>query len=149
MKKIIKSRIFLVIITMIICISGTLYAANTYKASDVIYNASDGTSMNVNDALNNIYQITKLGDATADNILKGKTAVVQGKLITGSLQKNIVGNFSAAISIQAYDYYDSRSSTLNFQYKNGSVTLTNADYLSSKDDRRYSFRITGVSISGL
>ena len=88
MKKIIKSRIFLVIITMIICISGTLYAANTYKASDVIYNASDGTSMNVNDALNNIYQITKLGDATADNILKGKTAVVQGKLITGTGSDN-------------------------------------------------------------
>ena len=55
MKKIIKSRIFLVIITMIICISGTLYAATTYKASDVVYNASDGTSMNVNDALNKLY----------------------------------------------------------------------------------------------
>ena len=55
MKKVIKSRIFLVIITMIICISGTLYAANTYKATDVVYNASDGTSMNVNEALNELY----------------------------------------------------------------------------------------------
>ncbi len=62
MKKIIKSRIFLVIITMIICISGTLYAANTYKASDVIYNASDGTSMNVNDALNNLYSVKKISN---------------------------------------------------------------------------------------
>ena len=55
MKKVIKSRIFLVIITIIICISGTLYAATTYKASDVVYNASDGTSMNVEDALNELY----------------------------------------------------------------------------------------------
>ena len=55
MKKVIKSRIFLVIITMIICISGTLYAATEYYASDVVYNASDGTSMTVNDALNELY----------------------------------------------------------------------------------------------
>ena len=149
MKKLIRSRIFLVIICGIVFTSIGAYAATTYKASDVIYASSDGTSMNVNDALNDIYNIKKLGNATAGDIASGKTAVVQGKLITGSLQKNTVGNFSAAISIQAYDYYDSRSSTLNFQYKNGSVTLTNADYLSSKDDRRYSFRITGVSISGL
>ena len=149
MKKLIRSRIFLVIICGIVFTSIGAYAATAYKASDVIYASSDGTSMNVNDALNDIYNIKKLGNATAGDIASGKTAVVQGKLITGNLQKNTVGNFSAAISIQAYDYYDSRSSTLNFQYKNGSVTLTNADYLSSKDDRRYSFRITGVSISGL
>ena len=149
MKKLIRSRIFLVIICGIVFTSIGAYAATTYKASDVVYNASGGTETNVENALNDIYNIKKLGNATAGDIASGKTAVVQGKLITGSLQKNTVGNFSAAISIQAYDYYDSRSSTLNFQYKNGSVTLTNADYLSSKDDRRYSFRITGVSISGL
>ena len=78
MKKIMKSRIFLVIITMIICISGTLYAAVTYKASDVVYNASDGTSMTVNEVLNDIYKIKSSGDATANDILNGKTAVVKG-----------------------------------------------------------------------
>ena len=55
MKRVIKSRIFLVIITMIICISGALYAANNYKASDVLYTSSDGTSMTVDDALNDLY----------------------------------------------------------------------------------------------
>ena len=55
MKKILKSKIFLVITTMIICISGTLYAATKYYASDVVYNASDGTSMTVSDALNELY----------------------------------------------------------------------------------------------
>ena len=149
MKKLIRSRIFLVIICGIVFTSIGAYAATAYKASEISYTPSGGTETNVENALNDIYNIKKLGDATASDIASGKTAVVQGKLITGSLQKNTVGNFSAAISIQAYDYYDSRSSTLNFQYKNGSVTLTNADYLSSKDDRRYSFRITGVSISGL
>ena len=69
MKKIMKSRIFLVIITMIICISGTLYAAATYKATDVVYNASDGTSMNVNDALNDLYEKNTNSQITDVNIL--------------------------------------------------------------------------------
>ena len=55
MKKLIKSRIFLVIITTIIVASVSVYAATTYKASDVIYNSSNGTSMNVSDALNELY----------------------------------------------------------------------------------------------
>ena len=55
MKKIMKSRIFLVIIITIIVASVSVYAATTYKATDVIYKASDGTSMNVNDALNELY----------------------------------------------------------------------------------------------
>ena len=55
MKKVIKSRIFLIVILCIISCSIGVYAATIYKASDVVYNASDGTSMNVNDALNDLY----------------------------------------------------------------------------------------------
>ena len=55
MKKVIKSRIFLVIITTIIVASISVYAATTYNATDVLYTASDGTSMTVNDALNELY----------------------------------------------------------------------------------------------
>ncbi len=55
MKKVIKSRIFLVIIITIIVTSVSVYAATTYKATDVVYKASDGTSMNVNEALNELY----------------------------------------------------------------------------------------------
>lgn len=55
MKKVIKNRIFLILICGIIFISVGIYAATTYKASDVIYNASDGSSMSVNDALNDLY----------------------------------------------------------------------------------------------
>ena len=55
MKKVIKSRIFLVTICGIIFTSVGAYAAVTYKASDVLYTSSDGTSMTVNDALNDLY----------------------------------------------------------------------------------------------
>ena len=72
MKKIIKNRIFLVIITIIICISGTLYATTTYKATDVVYNASDGTSMNVNDALNELYEKTSCSTGNYDIVVKGR-----------------------------------------------------------------------------
>ena len=73
MKKVIKSRIFLVIITMIICISGTLYAATKYYASDVVYNASDGASMTVSDALNELYN--KNGDKGYYYSYKNGTAI--------------------------------------------------------------------------
>ena len=54
MKKVIKNRIFLVIICGIIFTSIGVFAANTYKASDILYTSSDGISMNVNDALNDL-----------------------------------------------------------------------------------------------
>ena len=56
MKKIIKNKIFLIVLLCIISCGIGAYAATTYKASDVVYNASDGTSMNVNDALNDLYK---------------------------------------------------------------------------------------------
>ena len=56
MKKVIKSRVFLVIITTIVVASVSIYATNVYNATDVFYNASDGTSMNVSDALNELYE---------------------------------------------------------------------------------------------
>ena len=59
MKKIIKNKIILIVILCIISCGIGVYAATTYKASDVVYNASDGTSMNVEDALNNLYDKSK------------------------------------------------------------------------------------------
>lgn len=59
MKKMLRSRIFLVIVTLIIGISGTLYAANSYNANAIVYNSSDGTSKNVNEALNDLYTKSK------------------------------------------------------------------------------------------
>ena len=55
MKRITKNKIILIVILCIISCSIGVYAATIYKATDVVYNASDGTSMNVNDALNELY----------------------------------------------------------------------------------------------
>ena len=55
MKKVIKSRIFLIIVLCIISCGIGVYAAVTYNATDVLYTSSDGTSMTVNDALNDLY----------------------------------------------------------------------------------------------
>ena len=85
MKKVIKSRIFLIIVLCIISCGIGVYAAVTYNATDVLYTSSDGTEMTVESALNDIYQIKKIGTALANDILAGKTAVVQGKLITGTM----------------------------------------------------------------
>ena len=59
MKKVIKSRIFLIIVLCIISCGIGVYAAVTYNATDVLYTSSDGTSMTVNDALNDLYANSK------------------------------------------------------------------------------------------
>ena len=144
MKKIIKSRIFLVIITMIICISGTLYAASTYKATDVIYNASDGTSMNVNEALNDLYKKKNetdnsffpfecKGDITLTNsftttitIETGNIDITKYKIVGGTTQ---VTNWDTTVNQQGLTTYTSSSI---ISCTNGittvKITITNYTY---------------------
>lgn len=55
MKKVLKNRIFIIITTMIMCVSGTLYAANKYQANQVIYSKKDGTTIDLNTALDELY----------------------------------------------------------------------------------------------
>ncbi len=55
MKKLIKSRIFLIIICGIVFTGLGVYASNIYNSTDVLYTSSDGTSMTVSDALNELY----------------------------------------------------------------------------------------------
>ena len=143
MKKVIKSRIFLVIICGIIFTSVGAYAAVTYKASDVLYTSSDGTSMTVNDALNDIYQIKTLGDATASDILNGKTAIVQGKLVTGNVEVPDgtyyinVGVNAAYNNVSAWSLAASRSATyvIKLVIENGSATVSwySASYVGNAD----------------
>ena len=54
MKKLLTSRIFIVIITALICITGSVYAANLISSSEVSYRSS-----NVQNALDDLY--TKVG----------------------------------------------------------------------------------------
>lgn len=96
MKKFAKNNVLGFILGILLC-SGIVYAAS-YLASDVVYDPTDETwkVSNVKEALDSLYSIKKelisiksLGDATAFDIKKGKTAVVNGKLITGTASNSI------------------------------------------------------------
>lgn len=92
MKKIIKMEVIVSFLLGIVLYGGIVCAAS-YYAKDVSYQSSDETweVSNVNDAINDLYRITTLGDATASDIATGKTAVVKGKLVTGTMGINLDG----------------------------------------------------------
>lgn len=96
MKKILKSRIFTIIITTIVVASGTLYAATLYNATDISYKPSSGESMNVNEALDDLYAKSKENDdkykvysfTNEDATVSGTHAdYTDGKWIVMSYQK--------------------------------------------------------------
>ena len=104
MKKTINKDILFGIVIGIILCGGVICGTNVYESYEVEYSSTDASweVSNVGDALNSLYSVkneldnTKtalnnlksLGDATTSDIVKGKTAIVQGKLVTGSLNSN-------------------------------------------------------------
>lgn len=102
MKKIIKSRIFLVIITAILCTGITVYATSTYQASQVEY--KDGKKVDA--ALNELYtkattykNLSVSTTAKAEDIISGKTAYDNlGNLITGNISADCVSSSFATDS---------------------------------------------------
>ena len=84
MKKIIVSNIFCFLLGIILC-SGIVFASNMYKASDIIYtNDINDEVKNVNEALDDLNNKIKVGNATSEDIVTGKNAIVQGELIEGT-----------------------------------------------------------------
>lgn len=96
MKKVLKSRIFVAIITAIICITGTAYAAGQIFASDITYK-----NTTVDKALDDLYttasDYVKLENETtvsASNLLNGITAYDNnGNLITGAVSTDCVNSY--------------------------------------------------------
>lgn len=56
-----------------------VYAANEYNANLIKYNET-----NVESALNDLYDLTNYGTASASDILSGKTALINGIKVTGT-----------------------------------------------------------------
>lgn len=104
-----------------------VYAVN-YLAADVTY-TKEGIKVNdVKEALDDIYNKINIGNATAEDISNGKTALVQGKLVTGTANNSseykkivLLGTYtnnnggsyagisstSPTIDVSIYDNYES------------------------------------------
>lgn len=126
----VKKMIFGFIIGMLLC-SGIVYGINLYKADDVLYQPSDTSweVKNVNDAINSLYNMKKelndlknTGDATAEEIASGKTAVVQGELVTGTFNSNAIKK--TLVWTGAIDPTHTSATTNEYIYLNNSY----ADY---------------------
>ena len=87
-----KKNILLVFVTALICITGTGYAAYKLQAVQVGFDKSktDLNGENVQDSIDEIVDLIKYGDATEGDIASGKTALVNGKKITGKLGKSLI-----------------------------------------------------------
>jgi len=123
----------------IILSGGIVYAATLYKASDVSYQPSDASweVNNVNEAINSLYNImnelntTKtelnnlksIGDATAEDIVAGKTALVQGNLITGTYSGSLPASISFTATITYGDVVD-YAALYNIGYTQMQVTCS-------------------------
>ena len=139
MKKVIKNRMFLVIIITIIVTSVSVYAATTYKATDVIYKASDGTSMNVNDALNELYE-SKISSGS-NNLKKGTSKLDNRESIT--LKFDFEPNFIATLSNNIVDVYN-RSN----YWKCIGYDISNVSCVESVNGTLYSGGVGTVKIDG-
>ena len=103
-----KKNILLVLITAIICITGTVIASN-YLASEIVYN--DTTVEGALDELYNIHEtyknLTTATDFTASDLVNGKKAYnSNGELITGTNTKNGVNDSISIPSNFSNTYYE-------------------------------------------
>ena len=87
MKKIIKNPILMFLLGAIIFGSIGPVLAYTLTASQVTYISPDASwhVSNVEDAVDQLYEKTLYGDATENDIISGKSAVVQGRRVDGTL----------------------------------------------------------------
>ena len=85
MKKIINSKVFIFVLGLVV--AGSIgVCAYTISSSDISYdNSASGIEAdNVKDAIDDLYTNANYGNAVADDIAAGKTALIQGQRITGT-----------------------------------------------------------------
>ena len=82
-RKLDKRIIFGIAIGLLIGAIG-VYAATTHYQSDQVLYLRNGKEEVLTNTINEIYDFFDQGTATANDIYKGKTALVKGKLVTGT-----------------------------------------------------------------
>lgn len=88
MKKILDKKIILGLTIGLIFGSVSVYAAANYKSENVLYKKGEEEVV-LTDALDELYSNFEKGDATETDIREGKTAIVKGKLVTGTLKTGV------------------------------------------------------------
>ena len=124
-----------VLFCMIVAILGTNAASSNPPSNGVSYGKNNQTT--VEGALNDLYTKANYGNASAGQILNGKTALVGGKQVTGTMpSKNgsskaskVSANASNVYMVFPYGYYPAEN---HFSTANTSeVYATNADVASA------------------
>ena len=162
MKKIInKNTVFSFIIGGLIFGSIGIYGANNYKSDGIEYSPTDTSwkVSNVNQAINSLYSmkteldnIKSIGDATAAQILSGKTAAIKGNLVIGSMTNNgavtSILNAGGSYTIPAGYHNGSGKVTVNTLASQTEATATAADITSGKTAWVNGTKITGTKATG-
>jgi len=137
-----KKFILGTIVGIMLC-GGIVYGLNVYESNSIKYSPTDAgwEVSNVNDAINSLYSmkteldnIKSVGDAVASDILEGKTALVQGELITGNATAKdrdwrLVVEFTTYLTSNGYSTsspWGTRIYTLTLEHINGNTTLKEA-----------------------
>ena len=157
MKKIINklksNLLFTFIISGIIFGSIGIYAASLYYAKDVQYEPTDETweVSNVSEAIDSLYSMKEelnilknLGDATADDIAIGKTALVNGKLITGTNINDNTNTFKYEV-VKTTTSTTTRKINLKNEYKSMEYCFVIVNIDSNRKD---TFSGSSISFSG-
>ena len=113
-----KRIIIAIIITAVICISGTAIAVTQINASDIKYDDNNSVKDKIDDLYNvaaTWKNLSTTTTATPSDLLSGKTAYnSDGELITGSLNTSMPSQFSFSIKHSTLSSYCGSDSVSSF-----------------------------------
>ena len=143
-KQIIKNNILGFILGAVIFGGVGVYAATTISSSSVTYG-----NTTVSATLDDLISKTKVGTATAAQILSGKTALVQGSTVTGTMTNRgaVTSSLNAggSYTIPAGYHNGSGKVTANSLASQTSATATAEDIASGKTAYVNGSKITGTA----
>ncbi len=91
-----------ILLCMIVAILGTNAASSNPPSNGVSYGKNNQTT--VEGALNDLYTKANYGNATASQILKGKTALVGGKQVTGTMENRTSNTGTTGLAWSTSNY---------------------------------------------